>query len=43
MVVTGAESGMFHFRERASRSLVTRSVLGPVSDGELLNAELPRK
>jgi hypothetical protein len=39
MLVTGAESAMFHFRERTSRSLVTRCVLGPVSD-DLLNEEL---
>ncbi len=40
MLVTGAESGMFHFRERASRLFITRCVLGPVSD-ERLNEELP--
>jgi hypothetical protein len=30
LVATGAESAMFHYRTRYSRSLVTRSVLGPM-------------
>ena len=38
--VTGAESAMLHFRRRASQPLVTRCVLGPVSD-ERLNHPLP--
>ena len=31
IALTGAESGMFHFRERKSWSLTTRCVLGPMS------------
>ena len=31
MALTGAESGMFHFRERNSWSMTTRCVLGPMS------------
>jgi len=31
IALTGAESGMFHFRERKSSSLTTRCVLGPMS------------
>jgi hypothetical protein len=31
MALTGAESGMFHFRERKALSLTTRCVLGPMS------------
>jgi hypothetical protein len=31
MALTGAESGMFHFRERKAWSLTTRCVLGPMS------------
>lgn len=40
MVTTGAESAMFHYRGRGSRSLVTRSVLGPISN-ERLGYALP--
>jgi hypothetical protein len=40
MVTTGAESAMFHYRGRFGRSLVTRSVLGPMST-ERLNYPLP--
>jgi hypothetical protein len=32
LLATGAESGMFHLRERSSRTLTTRCVLGPLSD-----------
>ncbi len=35
LVATGAESAMFHYRGRFSRSLVTRSVLGPMSNERL--------
>jgi len=35
IALTGAESGMFHFRERRSSSLTTRCVLGPMSKGML--------
>lgn len=38
-VVTGAESAMVHFRRKPTDSLVTRSVLGPMSD-ERLDREL---
>ena len=43
MMVTGAESGMFHFRERRSRSrsLTTRCVLGPMSIARLYEPLLP--
>jgi hypothetical protein len=40
MVTTGAESAMFHYRGRYGRSLVTRSVLGPMSN-ERLGYALP--
>jgi hypothetical protein len=40
MVTTGAESAMFHYRGRGSRSLITRSVLGPISN-ERLGYALP--
>jgi hypothetical protein len=35
LLVTGAENAMFHFRGRFGRSLVTRSVLGPMSTERL--------
>ncbi len=35
LVATGAESAMFHYRGRNARSLVTRSVLGPISTERL--------
>jgi hypothetical protein len=35
LVATGAESAMFHYRGRCARSLVTRSVLGPMSTERL--------
>jgi hypothetical protein len=35
LVSTGAESAMFHYRGGHSRSLYTRSVLGPVSNARL--------
>jgi hypothetical protein len=40
LVTTGAESAMFHYRGRYGRSLVTRSVLGPMSN-ERLGYSLP--
>ena len=40
MLVTGAESGMFHLRGRADRSLATRAVLGPIPAARL-NDTLP--
>jgi hypothetical protein len=40
LLATSAESGMLHLRERSSRSIVTRCVLGPVSD-ERMHQELP--
>lgn len=40
LVTTGAESAMFHYRGRYGRSLVTRSVLGPMST-ERLGYALP--
>ncbi|HYP86571.1 MAG TPA: hypothetical protein VEQ59_00420 [Polyangiaceae bacterium] len=40
LVTTGAESAMFHYRGRYGRSLVTRSVLGPMSN-ERLGYALP--
>jgi hypothetical protein len=40
MMVTGAESGMLHFREQRSRTMITRCVLGPMSS-DRLNEELP--
>src|SRR4030095_11063766 len=39
MLITGADSAMFHIRERDTRTLRTRCVLGSVSQ-ELLNPEL---
>ena len=41
LVTTGAESAMFHYRGRYGRSLVTRSVLGPMST-ERLGFEIGR-
>jgi len=38
LIATGAESAMFHYRGRFSRSLVTRSVLGPMSNERLGHA-----
>jgi hypothetical protein len=40
LVVTGAESAMFHYRRRNTKPLVTRSVLGPMSN-ERLGYALP--
>jgi hypothetical protein len=40
IALTGAESGMFHFRERKAWSLTTRCVLGPMSK-EMLYERLP--
>ncbi len=40
VIVTGAESAMFHFLGRSARALTTRAVLGPVSS-EHLGYELP--
>jgi len=35
LCATGAESAMFHYRGRNARTLVTRSVLGPISNERL--------
>jgi hypothetical protein len=35
LTVTGAECAMFHYRERFTRSLATRCVLGPISSERL--------
>ncbi len=35
LVATGAESAMFHYRRRNTKPLVTRSVLGPISQERL--------
>ena len=40
LMATGAESAMFHYRGRNQRTLVTRSVIGPISN-ERLGYELP--
>jgi len=40
LIATGAESAMFHYRRRNTRPLVTRSVLGPISN-ERLGYALP--
>ncbi len=40
LMATGAESAMFHYRGRNQRALITRSVIGPVSN-ERLGYELP--
>jgi hypothetical protein len=42
LMATGAESAMLHFRSRHSRSLVTRSVLGPMPN-ERLGRPLPEE
>jgi len=42
LMATGAESAMFHYRGRNQRSLVTRSVLGPISN-ERLGYVLPEQ
>jgi GAF domain-containing protein len=42
LMATGAESAMFHYRSRNARSLVTRSVLGPISN-ERLGYQLPEQ
>jgi hypothetical protein len=40
LMATGAESAMFHYRRGNQRSLITRSVIGPISN-ERLGYELP--
>jgi hypothetical protein len=40
LLATGAESAMFHYRGRNARSLITRSVIGPISN-ERLGYTLP--
>jgi len=35
LIATGAESAMFHYRGRNQRQLITRSVIGPVSNERL--------
>jgi len=40
LAATGAECGMFHYRGRYARTLVTRSVLGPMPNDQL-GYELP--
>ena len=42
LMATNAESAMFHFRERGTRTLVTRSVIGPISN-ERLGFVLPEQ
>ncbi len=42
LVATGAESAMFHYRRRNTKALVTRSVLGPISN-ERLGYALPEQ
>jgi len=42
LLATGAESAMFHYRGRNQRTLVTRSVLGPISN-ERLGYVLPEQ
>ena len=42
LVATGAESAMFHYRGRNARTLVTRSVIGPISN-ERLGYALPEQ
>jgi hypothetical protein len=42
LVATGAESAMFHYRGRNARTLITRSVIGPVSN-ERLGFALPEQ
>jgi hypothetical protein len=40
LAATGAESAMFHYRCRSARALITRSVIGPMSN-ERLHVALP--
>jgi hypothetical protein len=40
LMATGAESAMFHYRGRSQRTLITRSVIGPISN-ERLGYALP--
>ena len=42
LMATGAESAMFHYRGRNARTLITRSVLGPISN-ERLGYALPEQ
>jgi len=42
LMATGAESAMFHYRARNARTLITRSVLGPISN-ERLGYALPEQ
>jgi len=42
LMATGAESAMFHYRGRNARALITRSVLGPISN-ERLGYALPEQ
>jgi hypothetical protein len=42
LMATGAESAMFHYRSRNARTLITRSVLGPISN-ERLGYALPEQ
>ena len=42
LLATGAESAMFHYRGRNARTLITRSVLGPISN-ERLGYALPEQ
>jgi hypothetical protein len=42
LLATGAESAMFHYRGRNARTLVTRSVIGPISN-ERLGYALPEQ
>ena len=42
LVATGAESAMFHYRRRNTKALITRSVLGPISN-ERLGYALPEQ
>src|SRR4051812_43409130 len=42
LIATGAESAMLHYRGRNQRTLITRSVLGPISN-ERLGYALPEQ
>ena len=42
LLATGAESAMFHYRGRNARTLITRSVIGPISN-ERLGYALPEQ
>jgi hypothetical protein len=42
LIATGAESAMFHYRGRNARTLITRSVIGPISN-ERLGYALPEQ